>query len=108
MERPFSDARARKSTIFDGRTRARSSGDRASDVLASARLGFRPLARQVPRMIHRIEPLAAQQVKRCFPIQHDVVEWVREDLGEPHCARLYATRRTQPEGARHEPGEAEP
>jgi glutamate-1-semialdehyde 2,1-aminomutase len=50
------------------------------------------------RRVLRLDKLAAQQEKRRLVVQHDVVEGVGEDLGEPHQPRLHAAQEEQVHG----------
>src|SRR5262245_59749078 len=47
----------------------------------------------------RIDQLAAHQVERRFPVEHDVVERIGEDLREPHQAGLHTLEEEQVDGA---------
>ncbi len=47
------------------------------------------------RSVLRLDYLPAQQVERRLVVQHDVVEGVGQDLGEPHQPRLHAAQKEQ-------------
>ena len=57
---------------------------------------------------HRIDQLAAQQLQRRRAVEHDVVERVGEDLGEPHEAGLHVAHEEQLDGAEQQRARAEP
>ncbi len=50
----------------------------------------------------RVDQLTLHQVQRRPPVEHDVVERVRDDLGDPHEARLHVTNEEQVDRAEQE------
>jgi len=55
---------------------------------------------------HRIDQLAPQQAQRRPPVEFDVVERVRGDLGDPHEAGLHILQEEQVDGAKQQAAES--
>ncbi len=70
---------------------------------------LREILRHSPwRRVIRVDQLALHQEQRRLPVQHDVVERVRDDLGEPHETRLHVTQEEQVDRAEDQSAEAHP
>ena len=59
------------------------------------------------RPCHRVDQLPLQQVKRRLPVEHDVVERVGDDLGDPHEPGLHVPQEEQVHGAEQQAAEAD-
>lgn len=59
------------------------------------------------RVVHRVDQLAPQQRQRRTPIQHDVMEWVRDDLRGPDQTRGHVADEKQVDRPEHETSDAD-
>ena len=71
---------------------ARTAGGGASDTLTNRsirRRVLREMLRAACAQSHRVDQLAAQQVQRRSVVEHDVVERIGDDLGDPYQSGLH-------------------
>ena len=60
-----------------------------------------------PDVQHRVDQLAAHQVQGSFPVEGDIVERVRNDLGHPGEASLYVGDEEQMDRAEQQAADAD-
>jgi hypothetical protein len=49
-----------------------------------------------------VKTLTTQQLKRCFVVQVHVMEWISQDFGHPHQARLHILDEAQVNGTKNQ------